>query len=234
MVKIIHIEAICLSPPARGTPSAATAPRCRLLELPAELRNTIFSSALTSPQPVKINNLHCFDYGPGGAGEMLYFGVPLHPLLKVSHQVMAETTDVYFGSNTFHLTIPPDSPQAHGKFGSARFRRARSQSSSHQTLRDPGVKPPVHRRHQQRARLQICEIRAGLQVSDYVRSWRFANQGSTMSNARRLCSDQGNNSCSCSWWKIWVGVGRNGCDDRVLVVRVLRREGRDNDVRRID
>ena len=73
--------------------SLTSTPTMPLLDLPAELRNQIWSYALVSKKPIKVP-------------QKLTPKTPLHPgLLSVNRQVRAECTPIYYGENTF-LRLP--------------------------------------------------------------------------------------------------------------------------------
>jgi len=81
-------------PPTTSTLAAAS--RCRLLELPAEIRDAIYRFALTAEKPVVTFRLD--DYQRDS-----YEQAVQPALTQVSRQVRQESLPVYFASNTFVL-----------------------------------------------------------------------------------------------------------------------------------
>lgn len=71
-------------------------PRCRLLELPAELRDLIYDFALTSPKPLVTFHLDAYQKDS-------YTHATQPPLTRVSRQLRYETLPIYYSSNAFVL-----------------------------------------------------------------------------------------------------------------------------------
>ncbi|KAK5737691.1 hypothetical protein LTR17_006553 [Elasticomyces elasticus] len=63
-----------------------------LLQLPPELRNRIYTLALSSAEAIVISE---------------FTGLPKPPLLKVCQVISAETTQLYYACNTFELRLAP-------------------------------------------------------------------------------------------------------------------------------
>ena len=76
-------------------------PPCHLLALPAELRNQIYTLALTHTEPISVDEL----------GRMVMPG-----LLGVCKQIRDEAKDILYASNEFHLAVDDDTPHDGLKF----------------------------------------------------------------------------------------------------------------------
>ena len=76
----------------RKTPQINTSPRCRLLELPAELRNQIYELVLTQ-------NLRCRRDPPPGTGVSL----PGPGLLRTCKMIYQEALALYYRYTTFEF-----------------------------------------------------------------------------------------------------------------------------------
>lgn len=86
--------------------------QARLLNLPAELRNTIYQLTVTSSKPI-----HASCSATQVLGSKIYqcrFSIP--PLLEVSQQIRSEAISLYFSTNVFRLNIPLNTPRSKRSF----------------------------------------------------------------------------------------------------------------------
>lgn len=86
--------------------TALTTTESPLLDLPAELRNEVYSLALTSQSPIETSTQYRLmkHDGPFGA---YYLRVSLQVLLllQTSRQIRAETMAIFYGANTFKFGL---------------------------------------------------------------------------------------------------------------------------------
>ena len=86
-------------------------PRCKFIELPAELRNRIYRLALLEPDAIKINDS----------------STPQEPsLLSACRQIRQEAISIYYGENHFELQVADLDPTTAQKWLSGSTLRLKS------------------------------------------------------------------------------------------------------------
>ena len=118
----------------------------RLLKLPAELRNAIYTLALSFDEDIMVSTVH---------------KLRRPALLKTCKQIRAEATLLYFSSTTFHLVISPTEL----KFTKTWLRSIGRESAA-------AINPLLLTLNLDQANHRFCRSREGLEwLSTYRRKW---------------------------------------------------------------
>lgn len=95
------------SGPAEDISTANETAKCYFLELPPELRSTIYELSTTSATtPIEVATRQYEGLGTNSHQIIHTFHISIAPLLQLSRQIREEATPMFYGLNTFRFSFP--------------------------------------------------------------------------------------------------------------------------------